>query len=116
MTWRRMQCWALVCDVCLDGWNGDQGQPHFATRAAGLEVAKRAGWVIAGYRAVCPECTESQLCGIAGHQWGEWLPAGPFPRRDGGTWRGKVRHCRECSCADWSPSVGKGERNLDQAG
>jgi hypothetical protein len=103
VAWAEQICWSVVCDVCGDGWRGEA--PHFASREDGEVSAKADGWAVAGERIVCPECLHVQECALTGHDWGGWTAAGPFPRRAGGTWHGRVRHCRVCSAADWDPPV-----------
>ena len=107
MTWHEHHCWSLTCDVCGDGWDGMEGEPHFDTRHELELFAKKAGWAVTPLRAVCPECTSAEVCALGGHTWGRWSMAGPFPRAKGGTWLGRVRHCRVCSAAEWDPPVGQ---------
>ena len=103
MPWRQVRCWTLACDVCADGWTSDAGQPHFDTRDDAEAHAVEAGWVVTKLRAVCPECQEVEVCALAGHRWGRWVVAGPFPSRGGGTWSGQVRYCGACAVAEWDP-------------
>jgi hypothetical protein len=107
MTWHRHHCWSLTCDICNDGWDGLDGEPHFATRDDLEQYAKKAGWALTPLRAVCPECTPGELCALAGHSWGAWFTAGPFPTSTGGAWSGRVRYCKVCSAGDWDPPLGR---------
>ena len=102
MTRDRVTCWTLTCDACGDGWQGEA--PHLPTKAAAAEFAASAGWLLRE-EAVCPECRSTRACAEAGHRWGNWAHAGPFPSGRGGTWLGRVRHCMICTAADWDPAV-----------
>ena len=103
MGWSEQICWSVTCDLCGDGWREDQ--PMFASRADAEVYAFSAGWSVAGDGATCPACRKTVDCLRAGHSWGRWRPAGPFPKAGGGTWRGRVRYCGICSSADWDPAV-----------
>lgn len=116
MAMRQVRCWTLVCDVCADGWTSDAGQPHFETRQEAKAHAVAGGWVVTPTRALCRECTESEVCAMAGHRWGRWTAAGPFPSRGGGAWQGRVRHCTLCSVADWDPPVSPPGEALGRTG
>jgi hypothetical protein len=110
-------CVVLACDICGDGWADLDSEPHFANRAAASKYATAAGWILTGARAECVECTQVEVCALAGHSWGRWTPAGPFPSADGGTWHGRVRHCRICTSAEWDPPVRRhGSRHGQEAG
>jgi hypothetical protein len=104
-------CLALTCDVCGDGWAGLDGEPHFATVTDATRYATALGWVVTPARAVCPQCMQVEVCGLAGHSWGRWAPAGPFPSAAGGTWQGRVRHCLACSAAEWDPPLRRTRRS-----
>ena len=97
------RCVLLTCDVCGDGWADLDAEPHFPDRASATRYAVHAGWIVTPRRAVCSDCTGVEVCGLAGHRWGGWTPAGPFPSAGGGTWEGRVRYCRGCSSGQWDP-------------
>lgn len=110
-------CVVLTCDVCADGWAALDVEPHFANRVAAVHYAKTVGWVVTRSRAVCRECTQVEVCALTGHRWNPWTAAGPFPSAHGGTWEGRVRHCRVCSSAEWDPPVAnRGASRGEQAG
>jgi len=114
VAWDEHTCWSLTCGICGDGWRGEL--PHFASREDASAYAAATGWDVTGERMVCPDCAEVTACAAAGHRWGSWTPAGPFPyRTSGGTWQGRVRHCVTCSAADWDPPIG-GNRSGDRRG
>jgi len=117
MSWDRRDCWTLLCDGCFDGWTTAAGQPHADSRDAAKAHATAAGRVVTPTRALCRECNELRMCAMAGHQWGRWTSAGPFPDRHGGNpWTGRVRHCVLCAAADWDPPVRRASGGLDQVG
>ena len=97
------RCVVLTCDRCGDGWPGQAGEPHFDDRADALRYAAGRGWSVTAARAVCASCRRAEHC--VAHVWSAWRPAGPFPAADGGTWRGRVRHCRICTAAEWDPPL-----------
>lgn len=101
MTLERVTCWTITCDACGDGWLGEA--PHFRRRDFAVDLARKDGWAVDG-EIRCPSCLIARACSMAGHRWGAWAPAGPFPRADGTTWQGDVRHCRVCSSAEWDPT------------
>lgn len=115
MSWKQVRCWTLTCDVCADGWTSDAGQPHFDSRDDARAHALGVGWIVTALRALCSECQEVQVCALAGHRWGRWAAAGPFPSRGGGTWSGRVRYCGVCTVAEWDPPTRRGRSELGEA-
>ena len=108
-------CDTLTCDVCADGWAELDVEPHFPSGAVAKRYAAANGWVVTAVRAVCPACLPVEACATGGHLWRPWTRAGPFPSSSGGSWEGRVRHCRNCSSAEWDPPVRR--RDLgDQTG
>lgn len=79
-------CASFECDGCGNGWDDEEGVPHFplvdATRvdvqqAAQVEdqLVEQNGWTVVAGQHFCRTCSAARYCAEHGHEWGPWQAA-----------------------------------------
>jgi hypothetical protein len=101
---RQHTCWSLVCDRCGEGWDDDDGTPHFDTADEAVACATVGEYALfrrRGDRILCIGCNNTAECEETGHQYGEWRDCNPGGQYAGVTYR--ARYCDRCGWQDSDP-------------